>query len=383
VGSRFRNPDLARTYSVLAAKGLAPLYRGNIAEQIVDVVRRPPKTADTDLPVPPGFMRRKDLARYRVIDRKPTHSRYRGYDVYGMAPASSGGIAVGEALNILERFDVAAMSDVDALHHYLEAGSLAFADRAAYVGDSAYVKVPQKHLLSDRFAAERACEIVPGEAQPKPFAAGDVTSYDGECDETRAGEEADDHEGLSTTNLTVADRWGNVVEYTLTIEQTGGSAIVVPHRGFILNNELTDFSLEYDPDDPNRIQPGKRPRSSMSPTILLDRGKPFLALGSPGGSTIITTVLQMLLNRIDRGMTIPEAMAAPRTSPRNASPFQAEPAFLAAYQAELEAYGHSFTQVAELGAATAIELGRNGRMTAVAEPVRRGGGAAAVVDPRP
>ena len=138
---------------------------------------------------------------------------------------------------------------------------------------------------------------------------------------------ADDHEGLSTTNLTVADRWGNVVEYTLTIEQTGGSGIVVPHRGFILNNELTDFSLEYDRDDPNRIQRGKRPRSSMSPTIVLRKGKPFLALGSPGGSTIITTVLQMLVNRIDLGMTIQQAMAAPRVSPRNANPMQAEQAF--------------------------------------------------------
>ena len=147
------------------------------------------------------------------------------------------------------------------------------------------------------------------------------------CGTGRVGEVADDHEGLSTTNLTVADRWGNVVEYTLTIEQTGGSGIVVPHRGFILNNELTDFSLEYDRDDPNRIQRGKRPRSSMSPTIVLRKGKPFLALGSPGGSTIITTVLQMLVNRIDLGMTIKQAMAAPRVSPRNANPMQAEQAF--------------------------------------------------------
>jgi gamma-glutamyltranspeptidase/glutathione hydrolase len=381
IGSRFRNPDLAKTYRLLGDKGLAPLYRGGIADQIVDVVRRPPKTEQTDLPVPPGFMRQRDLARYDVVDGRPTHVRYRGHDVYGMPPSSSGGIAVGEALNILEQFDVGAMTDVDALHHYLEASSLAFADRAEYVGDSAYVDVPQRALLSDRFAKERACSIVPGEAQPKPFPAGDVTAYDGECDEGVTGDAVSDHEGLSTTNLTVSDKWGNVVEYTLTIEQTGGSAIVVPHRGFILNNELTDFSLEYDPEDPNRIQPGKRPRSSMSPTIVLDDGKPFLALGSPGGSTIITTVLQMLVNRIDRGMTIEEAMAAPRTSPRNATPFQAEQAFRDTYGALLEAYGHQFTTIAELGAATAIEFGPGGLLTAVAEPERRGGGAAAVVSP--
>ena len=110
---------------------------------------------------------------------------------------------------------------------------------------------------------------------------------------------------MSTTHLTATDRWGNVVAYTLTIEQTGGSGIVVPRRGFLLNNELTDFTAVYDEEDPNRIQPGKRPRSSMSPTIVLKHGRPFLALGSPGGSTIITTVLQILFNRIDRGMTIP------------------------------------------------------------------------------
>ena len=122
---------------------------------------------------------------------------------------------------------------------------------------------------------------------------------------------------MNTTNLTVADKWGNIVEYTLTIEQTGGSGIVVPGRGFLLNNELTDFTAVYDTADPNRIEPGKRPRSSISPTIVLRDGKPVLALGSPGGSTIITTVLQMLVNRFDRGMSIEQAIAAPRASQRN------------------------------------------------------------------
>jgi gamma-glutamyltranspeptidase/glutathione hydrolase len=193
---------------------------------------------------------------------------------------------------------------------------------------------------------------------------------------------------VETTNLTVADRWGNVVEYTLTIEQTGGSGLLVPGRGFLLNNELTDFSPVFDPADPNRIQPGKRPRSSMSPTIILQNGRPFLALGSPGGSTIITTVTQMIFNRIDRHMTLPEAIADPRGSQRNTAEVTAEPEFIDTYGALLKPFGHTltpsgdrFTSASEIGAATAIEFGRRGRLTAVAEPERRGGGSALVVAP--
>jgi gamma-glutamyltranspeptidase/glutathione hydrolase len=210
-----------------------------------------------------------------------------------------------------------------------------------------------------------------------------VTSYDGVCDEgARAGEVDADTENISTTHLTVADRWGNVVAYTLTIEQTGGSGQVVPGHGFLLNNELTDFSTVYDADDPNRIQPGKRPRSSMSPTIVLRQGKPFLALGSPGGSTIITTVLQILFNRIELGMSLPQAVAAPRAAQRNTAGIQAEPAFHTTYGPELTARGHVFGPDApEIGAATAIEFTGRGGQLAVAEPVRRGSGSAAVVHP--
>jgi gamma-glutamyltranspeptidase/glutathione hydrolase len=187
----------------------------------------------------------------------------------------------------------------------------------------------------------------------------------------------------------VADRDGNIVEYTLTIEQTGGSGMVVPGRGFILNNELTDFSAVYDPADPNRIEPEKRPRSSMSPTIVLKKGRPVLALGSPGGSTIITTVLQILVNRLDLGMTLPKALAAPRVAPSNKTPVSAEQSWINLYGAALTALGHAFTPVgapgtsaAEIGAATAIEFGPDGLVTVVAEPVRRGGGSAGVVVPR-
>jgi gamma-glutamyltranspeptidase/glutathione hydrolase len=251
------------------------------------------------------------------------------------------------------------------------------------------VNVPLQQLLSDQYAATRACLIDPTTAMTKPVAAGDVNATGG-CSARTAGRTAPDTENINTTNLTVADRWGNVVEYTLTIEQTGGSGMVVPRRGFLLNNELTDFTTVYNPTDPNRIEPGKRPRSSIAPTIVLKGGKPFLALGSPGGSTIITTVLQMLFNRIDRGMTIQQAIAAPRASQRNTTNVTAEADFIAQWQSLLAPYGHTFTpagapgtSAAEIGAATAIEFGPGNLMTAVAEPVRRGGGSARVVRPAP
>jgi gamma-glutamyltranspeptidase/glutathione hydrolase len=164
---------------------------------------------------------------------------------------------------------------------------------------------------------------------------------------------------------------------------------VVPRRGFLLNTELTDFTAIPNDADPNRIQPGKRPRSSMSPTIVLRDGKPFLALGSPGGSTIITTVLQILFNRIDRGMPIPEAIAAPRASQRNSASVTSEPPFIDLYEDLLAPYRHvlvpsgdQFTPQAEIGAATGIEFGPKGLLTAVSEPVRRGGGSALVVRPK-
>ncbi|WP_248580425.1 gamma-glutamyltransferase [Nocardioides sp. InS609-2] len=391
VDSVFKNKALARTYAIIARKGIKAFYNGKLSGEIVKAVTAPPKTSTTKLPVPVGSMTRADLKNYKAIPQKPSKVGYRGYDVYGMAPSSSGGSTVGEALNILEQYDVGSMSDADALHRYLEASALAFADRGKYLGDPRFVDVPLDNLLSDTFAKERACSIDPAKALTKPVAAGDVAAYDGVCTPAAAqnGAVDTDTENISTTNLTVTDKDGNVVEYTLTIEQTGGSGIVVPHRGFLLNNELTDFSTVYVAADPNRIQPGKRPRSSMSPTIILKDRKPFLALGSPGGSTIITTVLQMIFNRIDRDMTVQEAIAAPRATQRNTANVTAEPAFITAYDALLKPLGHklvpagdAFTSAAEIGAATAIEFGRKGKVTAVAEPVRRGGGAAGVVSKR-
>ncbi len=388
VGSVLKNPDLAETYRLLAEKGIDEFYEGPIANEIVTTVRNAPTNPDPNtLPGPAGVMTTEDLDAYRALDQDPTHVNYRGYDVYGMAPSSSGGTTVGEALNILEVFDLPALAKdkPKVLHHYLEASALAFADRGKYVGDPAFVDVPTEELLDPVFGKERACEIDPATAAPKPVAAGDVNAYDGACPvEPAALSGNSDTENINTTNLTVSDKWGNVVEYTLTIEQTGGSGIVVPGRGFILNNELTDFSPVYSATDPNRIEPGKRPRSSMSPTIVLKDGEPFVALGSPGGATIITTVLQTLINRIDLGMDISDALAAPRASQRNSATPQAEPAFIAAYERQLKEYGHpAFSPIAELGAATAIEFLPDGRAVAAAEPARRGGGSALVVKPSP
>jgi gamma-glutamyltranspeptidase/glutathione hydrolase len=185
----------------------------------------------------------------------------------------------------------------------------------------------------------------------------------------------------------VADRFGNIVSYTNTIEQIAGSAIAVPGYGFLLNNELTDFDpVPANPTlpDPNLPAAGKRPRSSMSPTIVLHGGRPFLALGSPGGSMIITTVLQTLLDRLDFGMSLPEAIAAPRASQRNSSPTNAEPGFVNQYGAELTSrFGQSIasTGATEIGAVTGVEFLPGGELQAAAEPIRRGGGDAEVVCP--
>lgn len=387
VGTTFRNPDLARTYAQIALRGPRAFYRGSLAREIAATVQAPPKDPASTLPAPAGSMTAADLAAYEVVNQAPSKVRYRGHDVFSMAPSSSGGTTVGEALNILENYRLRGGSGTpQSLHLFLEASAHAFADRNAYVGDPAFVDVPTRTLLSQRFADSRACRIDPTQASTRPVAPG---ALDGSGCGAAALSETPDTENVSTTHLSVVDKWGNAVAYTLTIEQTGGSGITVPGRGFLLNNELTDFSAVYNEADPNRIQPGKRPRSSMSPTIVVDDGKVKYVLGSPGGATIITTVLQILINRIDLGMTLPEAVAAPRASQRNAATTPSEPAFIEAYGAALTPYGQrlvpsgdAFTSAAEIGAAATIEVGRRGTMIAAAEPVRRGGGTGLVVRPR-
>jgi gamma-glutamyltranspeptidase/glutathione hydrolase len=382
VGSIFRNPDLARTYQTLAAHGMDAFYSGPLAAAIVQTVQHPPLVPGVRRNVRPGLMTAADLAAYEVIPRAPTEIGYRGHQVFGMGPPSSGGSTVGEALNILEGFDLAGAPRELTLHRMLEASKLSFADRNVYLGDPAFFDVPLTGLLSDDYAAVRRALIGPT-ALPVPVAAGDPRPFD-------AGAWASaalfaDTESPSTTHLTVSDRFGNVVSYTFTIEQIGGSGIVVPSYGFLLNNELTDFNfVPTVPAGANDPAGGKRPRSSMAPTIVLRGGAPVVALGSPGGATIITTVLQLLVERLDLGKTLPEAIATPRLSQRNTMTTQAEPAFFGTpEEAALRARGQVFSSVPEIGAATGIEFLPGGLVRAAAEPVRRGGGSAMVEEPLP
>ncbi|MFF9556724.1 gamma-glutamyltransferase [Streptomyces albus] len=385
VGSTLKNPDLARTYDLLARKGTKAVYRGELGRDIVRTVRKPPVAPDSGRRVRPGDLTDKDLAAYTTRSQQPTRTGYRGLDVYGMAPSSSGGTSVAEALNILERSDLGKLSEKEYLHRYLEASRIAFADRGRWVGDPTQEDVPTKGLTSQRFADARECLIDDKKALTSPVPPGDPRSP-AACERGDADQAAPTtYEGENTTHLTVADKWGNVAAYTLTIEQTGGSGITVPGRGFLLNNELTDFSftpVSPGVHDPNLPGPGKRPRSSMSPTIVLKHGKPVLALGSPGGATIITTVLQTLTNHLDRGMPLVDAIAAPRASQRNAAQTEAEPGLLnSPVRQRLEKLGHAFKETKEIGAATGVQRLPDGRWRAAAETERRGGGSAMVVHP--
>ncbi|MFE2147259.1 gamma-glutamyltransferase [Streptomyces sp. NPDC059456] len=384
VGSTFKNPDLAATYAELARKGTGAVYRGPIADDIVRAVRKPPVDPAATRIVRSGDLTAGDLRAYETKRPAPTRVGYRGLDVYSMAPSSSGGTTVGEALNILERTDLSKLSETQYLHRFIEASRISFADRGRWVGDPAAENVPTKELLSQRFADSRGCLISPDRTLTSPLAPGDPR-HPAACG--GSGQAAPTtYEGENTTHLTVADRWGNVVSYTLTIESTGGSAITVPGRGFLLNNELTDFSFAPAAPgvpDPNLPGPGKRPRSSMSPTIVLDDGRPVLAVGSPGGATIITTVLQTLIGHLDRGLPLVDAIAAPRASQRNQTTTELEPGLWnSPLRTELEALGQAFRQNPEIGAATGVERLPDGRWLAAAEPTRRGGGSAMVVHPQ-
>ncbi|MFD9867465.1 gamma-glutamyltransferase [Streptomyces niveus] len=383
-GSVFKNPDLARTYAELGKRGTDALYRGDLARDIVRTVRNPPVDPDATRKVRAGDLTTGDLAAYRTKRQAPTKISYRGLDVYGMAPSSSGGTSVGEALNILENTDLKRASQQQYLHRFIEASRIAFADRGRWLGDPAFEDVPTKGLLSQRFADSRECLIKDDVALKSPLAPGDPANPVACAPGGTAAPTT--YEGENTTHLTAADKWGNVVAYTLTIESTGGSGITVPGRGFLLNNELTDFSFAAaNPavHDPNLPGPGKRPRSSISPTIVLDeRDRPLVALGSPGGATIITTVIQTLTGHLDRGLPLADAIAAPRASQRNSATTELEPALYdGPLRGQLEALGHAFTKNPEIGAATGVQRLPDGRWVAAAEKDRRGGGSAMVVHP--
>ncbi|KFE72164.1 gamma-glutamyltransferase [Hyalangium minutum] len=397
VGSVFKNPDLAKTYRLVAEGGSRAFYRGEIAKAIVETLAHPPVVPGAPKKVRPGVMQLSDLADYEARIREPVKSTYRGYTLYGMGAPTSGSIAVELALNLLEADEPASMSRVDFLQRYIEASRLAFADRSAYVADPEFVDVPVSGLLSKAYAAERrkamdltkaaTREVPPG----NPFAFQEDPSFvpRAEVGASPSLVSVLDVPNRETTHISTSDKAGNIVSYTCTIESEGGSGIAVPGYGFMLNNEVTDFDVPPNPAAPhaNIPEPGKRPRSSMAPTLVFKDGKPLLTLGSPGGSTIITTVLQTLVNHLDLGMPLLEAVGAPRVSQRNVpdGSSQAEPEFIASPEgAALQAKGYVFRDVTpmggQIGATTAIRFNDDGTVTAVAEPRRRGGGSAMVVE---
>jgi gamma-glutamyltranspeptidase/glutathione hydrolase len=372
-GTVLRNLAMARAYREIAARGEKAFYEGPMAEAIVDAVNHPPLAQGKS--VAGGNMTLADLANYEARIRQPVHTTYRGYDIYGMPQPSSGGVTVAEALNILEGYDLKAMPRPKAEHLYIEASRLAFADRNAYLGDPEYVEAPVEGLLSKQYAAQRRALINPDRASAVATA-GDPYQFQNDQSIPLRPQQGSSRpqESLHTTHFTVSDKDGNVVSYTFTIESWGGSGIVVPGYGFLLNNELTDF--DFTGPRPNVPEAGKRPRSSMAPTIVLKNDKPAFTIGSPGGSTIITTVLQTIVNYIDFGMSMDQAIDAPRISERNNEATSTEPGFAGSEQARaLEQFGHKFDdRDGEIGAANAIVFNPDGTVTAVSEGRRHGVG---------
>lgn len=386
VGTRITNPDLAKTYRLIAQKGPNVFYRGDIGKAIVATVQQPPTVPHSPFRVLPGEMTLTDLDYYEVQVRAPVTTTYRGYKLYGMGLPSSGGITSIQALNLLEGFD-SKLDRAKLLHYLIESERLAYADRSAYLGDPEFVDVPLAGLTSKAYAkARRALIAGQAPANEKLYQARSGNPFPYQQDPSPSQTTAaislgsDHREGLSTAHLTVADRFGNVVAYTLTIEQTGGSGIVVPGYGFLLNNELTDFTLDI--PSPNSPEPGKRPLSSMAPTLVFAPDGRIMAFGSPGGATIITTVLGIATHLIDFHQGMAQAIVAPRLSQRNNGRTQVEQGWeKTGLGRALAALGHELEPVAEMGAATGAIVSPDGTMTAAAEPVRRGGGAAMAVTP--
>lgn len=381
-GTLLRNPGMARAYREIAQGGVKAFYEGPIARAIVDSVNRPPVAKG--YAVRPGAMTMADLANYEARIRPALRSTYRGYELYGMPLPSSGGPTVAHALNILEGYDLESLPRARAEHLYIEASRLAFADRNAYLADPEYVDAPLAGLLSKQYAAERRALIDARKAAPGAVAAGDPYRYQNDPSIPLRTQPAAAvklaPESAHTTHLTVSDKDGNVVAYTFTIESWGGSGIVVPGYGFLLNNELTDFDFDASGPHPNVPEAGKRPRSSMAPTIALKDGKPAFSIGSPGGSTIITTVLQTIVNHVDFGMPMDQALDAPRISQRNALDTSVEPGFTDTAQARaLSGFGQRWESPAEeIGAANALVFNPDGTVTAVSEGKRHGVGTALV-----
>ncbi|HEY1287257.1 MAG TPA: gamma-glutamyltransferase [Burkholderiales bacterium] len=310
VGASIVNRQYAETLRAIAKQGADAFYRGEIARDIVHAVRSNAK---------PGDLTEQDLASYRALEREPLCGPYREWRVCSMAPPSAGGVAVLQMLGILQRtnFARAPPLSVDAVHLFSEAGRLAYADRAKYLGDPAFKNVPVGRLLDPKYLDARAKLI--GERSMRTALPGDT-------------------EAVGTSHISIVDAQGNVASMTTTIEATFGSRIMV--RGFLLNNELTDF--DFVPGSANEVAPGKRPRSSMAPTIVFDsQGAVRLAVGSPGGPNIINYVAKALVAMLDWRFDAQAAAAAPNFGSRNGPTLLEAGAFYEAMKGPLEARGHA------------------------------------------
>ncbi|MCU7494981.1 MAG: gamma-glutamyltransferase [Ignavibacteria bacterium] len=294
-GFIFKQPDLALTLSLIKEHGRDGFYKGTVAELIE---KQSEKMG--------GIITKEDLENYSVVEKEPVKGTYRGFGIISMPPSSSGGIALIEALNILENFsfDKSDWNSSLYIHRLVEALRYVYADRSKYLGDEAFYHVPKEWLTSKEYARIIFMKISDKAALSKDILPGVNPA----------------EESLQTTHYSVVDQYGNAVSTTTTLNSSYGCKIVVDGAGFLLNNEMDDFSAK--PGEPNQygltgneanaIQPGKRMLSCMTPTIILKDGKPFMVTGSPGGSTIITVVLQTILNVLDFGMNIQQAIDAPR-----------------------------------------------------------------------
>ena len=298
-GSTLVQPELAETLSLISEGGPDAFYEGPIADEIVREMER-----ESDLPGNEGLITEEDLADYEAVWREPLVGEYRGREVVAMPPPTSGGIATLEMLNILEGYDLASagLSSADALHLIAEAQKIAFADREEYVADTDSVEVPVEELVSQDYADDRREEIDPEEAGS--YEPGDLGPV-GE----NVGAGSDGNPDTNTTHLSVIDAEGNSVALTCTIEQSFGSGVVAPGTGFLLNNELTDFSEEGTANEP---APGKRPRSSINPVIMTEDGESRLVVGGAGGVQIVMGSLLAVTNVVDFGLAVDEAIDAER-----------------------------------------------------------------------
>lgn len=358
-GSLLKNPDYAQTLATLAKEGSAAFYHGQIGQDIVNRVN--------NIPDNPGLLTRQDLANYQIKERSVTCAPYRQYDICGMGPPSSGALTVGQILGISSHFDLKTMGADNPQSWQIigDASRLAFADRGRYMADTDYVPMPEG-LLDANYLAERAKLITPGQALEKASA--------GEPRWEKAVAQADDEsiELPSTTHLVIVDKAGNIVSMTSTIENGFGSRVM--SNGFLLNNELTDFSFASHKNGypiANRLEPGKRPRSSMAPTIVMKDGKPYMAIGSPGGSRIIGYVASSLIAHIDWGMPIQQAVNLPHLINRFGTYDLEKGTTAEQFKAPLEQMGFK-VNVRDLNSGLHAVHFDNGKLVGAADPRREG-----------